>query len=52
MMTPQEAYSCNGPIKRTWETYYKNRKEVDNMKAQNETVPSLVHLGMTMNKGI
>ena len=31
MMTPQEAYSCNGPIKRTWKTYYKNRKEVDNM---------------------
>ena len=31
MMTPQEAYSSDGPIKRTWKTYYKKRKEENYM---------------------
>jgi len=32
MMTPQEAYSSNGPIEKTWKTYYKKRKEESCMK--------------------
>ena len=33
MMTPQEAYSSNGPIKRTWKTCYKKRKGENCMNA-------------------